>query len=397
MISRRAAALPPSSTATLDAHVKKLAADGVDVINLTGGELDFATPEAACGGGIDAIRDGFTRYTAVAGIPPLRAAVAARLTDRWRCAYRPGEIVMTNGAKQALANAFTVLLDPGDEVILQAPYWVSFPHMVTVAGGVPIIVETGPETGFKLTPAAVEARITPRTKVLLLNSPSNPTGAVYSRDELTSLAGIALTHDLTIVSDEIYGDLVHSGAEFTSVASLGDEVWARTVTVGAFSKTFAMTGWRIGFAAAPHQVIDAMTALQGHTSSAPSSISQRAALAVLEDEPVAQLRQRKSELERRRDLVADGLAAVSGLRLAVQPQGAFFAFVDVSGAYGLQDDGVKIKDAATFAERLLHGVGVAVMPAGDFGTPDHIRISYAVSGEEITEALRRIRRFLTHR
>ncbi|MEV6603139.1 pyridoxal phosphate-dependent aminotransferase [Kutzneria sp. NPDC051319] len=395
MISRRAAALPPSSTATLDAHVKKLVADGADVINLTGGELDFPTPDVACRGGIRAIEDGFTRYTAVAGIAPLRQAIANRLSDKWDCGYDGDDVIVTNGAKQALANVFSVLLDPGDEVVLQAPHWVSFPHMIAVAGGVPVVVETGPDTGYKLDPGTVAERITPHTKVLLLNSPSNPTGVVYDSAELTALARLAADHDLLIVSDEIYSDLVYAGPEFTSVAALGTDAWSRTITVGGFSKTFAMTGWRIGFAAGPQPVIAAMTALQGHTSSAPSSISQRAALSVLHDEPVAELKQRKAELDRRRSLACAGVADLPGLELAVEPRGAFFALVDVSGAYGRQHDGVEIKDAATFAERLLHEVNVAVMPGADFGAPDHIRISYAVSGEDITEAFHRIRGFLS--
>ncbi|EWM19031.1 pyridoxal phosphate-dependent aminotransferase [Kutzneria sp. 744] len=395
MISRRAAGLPLSSTATLDAHVKKLAAEGVDVINLTGGELDFPTPDVACRGGIDAITSGFTRYTAVSGIAPLRQAIAERLTEKWRCPYEGDDVVVTNGAKQALANAFAVLLDPGDEVILQAPHWVSFPHMISLAGGVPIVVETDAGTGFKFDRDAIVDRITVRTKALLINSPSNPTGVVYSRAELTALAELAAEYNLAIVSDEIYSDLVYGGVEFTSVASLGADTRSRTITVGGFSKTFAMTGWRVGFAAGPRPVIAAMSALQGHTTSAPSSISQRAALAALVDEPIQELADRKAELERRRRLTCDGLADLPGLRLAVEPEGAFFALVDVSGTYGRQHDGVEIKDAATFAERLLHEVQVAVMPGADFGVPDHIRISYAVGAAEITEAFRRIRAFLT--
>src|SRR5689334_22089135 len=284
MLSHRAAMVPPSSTASLDAHVKQLISDGVDVVNLTGGEVDFPTPDEACRGGAEAIERGLTRYTAVAGILPLRAAISARLESMWKCPHPADQIVVTNGAKQALANAFAVLLDPGDEVLLQAPHWVSFPHMVTLAGGVPVVIPTGAETGFKLTPAMVTSRITNRTKVLLLNSPSNPTGVAYDRNELEALAAVAVEHGLVIVSDEIYGDLVYPGATSTSVASLSEEIRSRTITIAGFSKTFAMTGWRIGFAAGPKPVVSAMTALQGHTTSAPSTISQYAALAALVDE-----------------------------------------------------------------------------------------------------------------
>ncbi|WP_424533448.1 pyridoxal phosphate-dependent aminotransferase [Sphaerisporangium viridialbum] len=395
MLSRRAARLPPSSTAALDAHAKQLAEDGVDVINLTSGEVDFPTPDQACEGGINAITSGFTRYTAVAGISPLRQAVAARLTQAWNAPYLGEEVVITNGAKQALANAFMTLLDPGDEVLIQAPHWVSFPHMVTLAGGTPVIIPTGPDTGFKMMPQAVAERITPRTRVLLVNSPSNPTGVVYERAELEALAEVALRAGLTIVSDEIYGDLVYEDARFTSVASLGHDVRARTVTVGGLSKTFAMTGWRVGFAAGPEPVVSAMAALQGHTTSAASSISQHAALAVLHDEPVAELRWRRSALDERRRLLCEGLSELPGLRLAVEPKGAFFAFADVTGTYGLDAHGETISSAATFADQLLRTARVAVVPGADFGAPHHIRISYVAAPGVLGEALSRIQNFLT--
>jgi aspartate aminotransferase len=389
MLNHRAVLLPPSSTAALDAHVKQLAADGVDVVNLTGGEVDFPTPDEACRGGHRAIDDGLTRYTPVAGIPALRQAIATRLADTWNSPHKADQVVVTNGAKQALANAFAVLLEPGDEVLVQAPYWVSFPHMVTLAGGVPVVIETGAATGFKLTPAMLAERITRRTKVLLLNSPSNPTGVVHDRRELSALVEVAAARGLVIVSDEIYGDLVYPGADFTSVASLGEDVRERTITVGGFSKTFAMTGWRVGFAAGPRPVIAAMAAVQGHTTSAPSSISQHAALAVLTPEPLGELARRRADLDRRRGQLCAGLAEVPGLALAVEPTGAYFALVDVTGLYGREG----ITDAATFATRLLRDARVAVMPGADFGAPDHVRMSYAVGSDAIDEALRRMRTF----
>jgi aspartate aminotransferase len=389
MLSHRATRVPPSSTASLDAYVKQLVADGVDVVNLTGGEVDFPTPDQACRGGVDAIELGLTRYTAVAGILALRKAIAERLDAQWKCPHTADQIVVTNGAKQALANAFAVLLDPGDEVLIQAPHWVSFPHMVTLAGGEPVVIPTGAGTGFKLTPSMVEDRITSRTKVLLINSPSNPTGVVYDRRELEALAAVALKHDLVIISDEIYGDLVYADATFTSVASLSEEIRSRTITVAGFSKTFAMTGWRVGFAAGPKPVISAMTALQGHTTSAPSTISQYAALAAVVDEPVAELARRKEDLDFRRGMMRGGLSAIPGMTLAVEPRGAFFAFADVTGFYGHNG----ITDAATFAERLLADAQVAVMPGADFGAPDHVRLSYAVSADSITTALERMRDF----
>ncbi|MGW2953637.1 pyridoxal phosphate-dependent aminotransferase [Streptomyces eurythermus] len=388
MLSTRARTLPASSTAALDAHVKALLADGADIINLTGGELDFPTPEQAADGARRAIAEGHTRYTPVAGIGPLREAIAQRLATRWGCSYEAHQIVTTNGAKQALAQIFTVLCEPGDEVILPAPYWVSFPHMIALAGAVPVVLDTA-GTGFKLTPEALRARITPKTRVLLLNSPSNPTGVVYERSELQALTAVALEHDLAIVSDEIYGDLVHEGAVFTSVASLGPDVAERTVTIGGFSKTYAMTGWRIGFAAAPAPVAAALSAVQGHTSSAPSSISQYAALAALTGDTDTELARRAAELDVRRTLMRDGLADLPPLRLTGQPQGGFFAFVDVRGLYTGPDD-----DAGTVARDLLEHAGVAVMPGRDFAAPHHVRLSYAVSADDISQALHRIGTYL---
>jgi aspartate aminotransferase len=388
VISSRAASLPASSTAALDAHVKALLADGADIVNLTGGELDFPTPEQAAEGARRAIAEGRTRYTPVAGVGQLRAAVAQRLTTRWSSPYEPAQIVTTNGAKQALAQIFTVLCEPGDEVILPAPYWVSFPHMIRLAGALPVEVDTS-ATGFRLTPEALREAITPRTKVLLLNNPSNPTGVVLERGELIALAQVALEHGLVVVSDEIYGDLVHEGAVFTSFASLGPEIAERTVTVGGFSKTYAMTGWRIGFAAAPPQVAAALSAVQGHTSSAPSSISQYAALAALEGDTDVELDRRAAELNRRRAIMRDGVRNLPPLRLTAPPQGGFFAFVDVRGLCTGPGD-----DAGTVAGNLLEHAGVAVMPGNDFAAPHHVRLSYAVAAEDIALALDRIGSYL---
>ncbi|MGW3439264.1 pyridoxal phosphate-dependent aminotransferase [Streptomyces bacillaris] len=388
MLSSRARSLPASSTAALDAEIKARIAAGADIINLTGGELDFPTPAQAADGARRAITEGRTRYTPVAGIGPLREAIARRLTGHWGCPYDASQIVTTNGAKQALAQVFTLLCEPGDEVILPAPYWVSFPHMIRLAGAVPVTVPTA-ATGFKLTPEALVAHLTPRSRVLLLNNPSNPTGVVYERSELLALAREAVENGLTVVTDEIYGDLVHEGASFTAVASLGPDIAGRTVTVGGFSKTYAMTGWRIGFAAAPSPVAAALTAVQGHTSSAPSSISQYAALAALTDGTEAELERRAAELSIRRTLLRDGIRALPPLRLTAPPQGGFFAFVDV-GALCTRPG----EDAGTFARDLLEHAGVAVMPGNDFAAPGHVRLSYGVGTDDIVRALDRIGTYL---
>jgi len=388
VLSSRARSLPASSTAALDADIKARIAGGADIINLTGGELDFPTPEQAADGARRAITEGLTRYTPVAGVRPLREAIARRLSEHWNCSYDAAQIVTTNGAKQALAQVFTVLCEPGDEVILPAPYWVSFPHMIALAGALSVTVPTV-DTGFKLTPAALRAHLTPRSRVLLLNNPSNPTGVVYERSELLALAQAAVEHGLIIVTDEIYGDLVHVGASFTSVASLGPEIAERTVTIGGFSKTYAMTGWRIGFAAAPLPVAAALTAVQGHTSSAPSSISQYAALAALTDGTETELARRAAELSTRRTIMRDGILNLPPIRLTAPPQGGFFAFADISALYARPGD-----DAGSVARDLLEHAGVAVMPGNDFAAPDHVRLSYGVATEDIVRALDRIGTYL---
>jgi aspartate aminotransferase len=384
LLARHTASMPASATATLDADLKDLASRGIDVINLTAGEMDFPTPPEASQGGTAAISEGFTRYTAVPGSLPLREAIGSWLAARHGTDYRPEEIVVSNGAKQSLFNAFSVLLDPGDEVIVAAPYWVSFPHMITLAGGVPITVQTGQAAGFKLSPQALRAHLSPRSKVLLLNNPTNPTGVVYSRAELEALAEAALDAGLVIISDEIYDQLVYEPASFVAVASLAREVRARTVTINGVSKTFGMTGWRIGYAAAPAPVARAMTAMQGHTTSAPSSISQRAAQAALSAANLApELGRRRAELDHRRTLLISELASIPGLRPAVEPLGTFYLLAELTGC----------SDASAFAMDLLDAERVGVMPADCFGAPGHVRISFVVDVPRMLEALARIRRF----
>lgn len=391
-LSSRAAQLPPSATAALDAHAKQLIAEGVDVVNLTSGEPDFPTVEPAAHAAIRAVEDDFTRYTPAAGIPELRDAVAAYL-NRHGTGYQPGDVVVTAGAKQALHHAFTVLLEKDDEVLLPAPYWVSYPHLITLAGGVPVTVHPGAADGAKLTPSQLRKALTDRTRAVVLNSPANPSGAVYSQAELAELAAVAAEADLTIVSDEICDHWVYDDAAFSSVAALGDDIAARTVTVGGVSKTFAMTGWRIGWAAAPRPIAAALSAAQSHTSSAPSSISQRAALGALTADLTTELAQRRAALDERRQAVLHALAAMPLLQLHNDPRGAFFVFADVSASYGLRSGTRTITSAADFAEVLLQQARVAVVPGADFGAPDHVRISYTLAPERLREAMERLTRF----
>jgi len=384
-LALRARALQPSATMAVDARAKALVAQGVDIVNLTAGEPDFDTLPAAREGGIAAIEHGFTRYTPTPGIPELREAIAKKLKDDNGLEYKAAQVVVSNGAKQSIYNALMVLLDPGDEVVIPAPAWVSYPEMVRLAGGVPVMVDTQPDQ-YRLDAKALAAAITPRTKVILLNNPCNPTGVVYTDAELRMVAELAEKNDLFVISDEIYEKLTY-GAEFISIASLGPEILNRTVTVNGFSKAYAMTGWRMGYAAASLQIADAMSSFQSQCTSGASSISQRAALAALKADqaPVEAMR---VQFDRRRRYVADRLTAMPGVHLDGLPEGAFYIFPRVDELYGKE-----IHGSVKFAEALLEKARVAVVPGLPFGSDRHIRLSYACSLETLTEGMNRLDAF----
>ncbi len=392
-LAARAAGIPPSATALLDARAKQLIADGLDVINLTSGEPAFPTVSAAADAGIKAIEEDFTRYTAAAGISQLRTAVADRLAGRG-APYAADDIVITSGAKQAVHYAFTALLDPGDEVVIPTPYWVSYPHMVSLAGGVPVPLRPVSGSGLRITPEQLRTAVSPRTRLLILNNPSNPSGVVYTRDELTALAAVAVEHGIVMISDEICDHWIYGDTEFTTLSSLGPDVAAHTVTIGGASKTYAMTGWRIGWLAAPRHLARAVAAIQSHTASAPSSISQRAALGALEADIDTELGRRRDELAARRKTTLAAIAGMPGITVDGDPRGAFFVFADVSGSYGLRAGDRVIHSAADFAEHLLADAGVAVVPGADFAAPDHLRISYTVPPDRLKEALSRLETFV---
>lgn len=393
MLSQRARALAPSPTMAIDARAKQLLAEGADVVNFSVGEPDFDTPETAKAGGIEAIRQGFTKYTPAAGTLELRKAIARKLREENGLEYAPEQIVVSNGGKQSLYNAFMVLLDPGDEVIIQAPYWVSYPEMVKLAGGVPVVVETDASTGFKMTPDMIREKLTPRTKIINLNSPSNPTGVVYTPAELRAIAELAVERGLIIISDEIYEKLLYDGAEFVSIASFGPEVKRLTVTVNGFSKAYAMTGWRMGYAAAEPDVARAMADLQSQSTSGPSSITQKAALAALTGDQSA-VEAMRQEFDRRRRYVVERLRAMPGVELEVVPQGAFYVFPNVSALFGRTIGGQLVKDSDDLGMVLLEKAQVALVPGSGFGSPNHVRISYATSMERLREGLDRMERLL---
>jgi aspartate aminotransferase len=358
------------------------------VLSFGAGEPDFDTPEFIKEAAVTALREGFTKYTPTAGIEPLRKAICDKLWRDNGLKYEPNQIIVTCGGKHALYNAFQVICDPGDEVIIPAPYWVSYPEMVKLADGVPVFVYADESTGFVPTIDAIREKISARTRAIVVNSPCNPTGAVFHRQRLKEIAALALRHDLYIVSDEIYEKMVYDGHEHVSIASLGEEVKKRTILVNGMSKAYSMTGWRIGYAAAERELIAAMTRIQDQSTSNPTSIAQKAALAALQAPEDTVKRMVAAFAERRRAIV-DGLNRIPGFRCA-EPGGAFYAFPNVSALYGKRWGDRVINNSDAFAEYLLEVARVAVVPGSGFGADENIRLSYACSLDTIRNGLARI-------
>ncbi|HEY8551985.1 MAG TPA: pyridoxal phosphate-dependent aminotransferase [Thermaerobacter sp.] len=390
-LSARARGIQPSVTIAIDTRAKALKDAGEQVINLSAGEPDFPTPRHVCEAAVAAIEAGFTRYTPAAGIAELRRAIADKHRRDNGVEYAEDEIVVSSGGKHALFNAFMALCDPGDQVIIPAPYWVSYPEMVRLAGGEPVIVETGPETGFKLTPEALRRALGPRSRAVVLNSPNNPTGAVYTREELDALVAVAVEAGLWIVTDELNEHLIDEG-EHVSIAALRPEYRERTILINGVSKAYAMTGWRIGWAAAPRPVAKAMAAIQSQATSSVNSIAQKAAVAALTgpQDDVAAMRE---EYRRRRDLVVDGLSRLPGIDVE-RPAGAFYVYPSVRGLLGREIGGRRVDDDVALAEALLEAARIAVVPGTAFGTPGYLRLSYATARSDLEEALRRLGQLL---
>ncbi len=391
IVSRRASGITPSATLAISARAKELSARGVDVVAFGAGEPDFDTPEYIRNAAHEAIDRGETRYTPAAGSPQLKAAIVRKLKRDNGLDYEPGQVIVSCGAKHSLANMMLVMFNEGDEVLLPAPYWVSYPEMVGLAGGVVRVLPTSSEKGFKVTPEQVAQGCSERTKLMILNSPSNPTGAVYSPDELAAIAKILIEKDVWCVSDEIYEKLVYGGAEHRGIVQVVPEMKPRTIVVNGHSKAYAMTGWRIGYAAGPLEVIKAASSLQSHTTSNPNSIAQAAAAVALEDteHERAEVERMRAEFERRRDGIVDGLRAIPGVELPVAPEGAFYAFPDVSGLYG-KGRFAEAKGSVEFAKICLDEGHVALVPGAAFGEDRCVRLSYATSTEKIDEGLRRL-------
>ena len=381
------ARLSPSMTFAMNQMSNDLKAKGIDIVNMTLGEPDFNTPDHVKVAACTALEENYTHYTPVGGSLSLREAISDKLQKENGLAYGPAEILVSNGAKQSLCNVVMALIDEGDEVIIPAPYWVSYPQMVLLAGGTPVYVDTGIEQGFKMTPEQLEKAITPRTRMLILCSPSNPTGAVYSKEELKALADVVLRHeDVLVVSDEIYEHLNYVGAH-ASIASF-EGMRERTVIINGVSKAYAMTGWRIGFLAAPKWIVSACSMLQGQYTSGPCSVSQKAAEEAWRG-PQACVEDMRQAFERRRNLLVSLLREIPGLEVNV-PDGAFYLFPKCSSFFEKTDGEKVVKTSTDLAMFLLEKGHVAVVGGDAFGAPDYFRLSYATSEEKIKEAAKRM-------
>ena len=388
-LSKRAMSIKASTTMAISSKAAEMKAAGLPVVTFGAGEPDFNTPEHIRQAGIDAINNGQTRDTPAAGTPALRQAVCDKLKKDNGLDYEPAQIVISNGAKHSLMNTFMAILNEGDEVIIPAPFWLSYSEMVRIAGGVPVIIYTKKENQFMLTKEELEQAYTEKTKAVVLTSPSNPTGQVMSKDDLQMIADFAVSHDIFVLADEIYEKLIYDeDKQHISIASLGKEIYDRTIVINGVSKSYAMTGWRIGYTAAPLAVSKLMASLQSHMASNPNSIAQAATVAALNG-PQDCVAEMLVEFKKRRDYIFEREEAIPMLS-ALKPQGAFYLFVDVSGTYGKSYEGAVINSAADFATILLDQKYVAVVPCADFGMPDYIRLSYATSMEIIKEGMDRI-------
>jgi aspartate aminotransferase len=391
-VSRRVQRVKPSPTLAVTARAARLKAEGKDVIGLGAGEPDFDTPGHIAQAGLDAIKGGFTRYTNVEGIDELKDAIIAKFKRDNGLTYERAQILVSSGAKQTVYNLCMAVLDPGDEAVIPAPYWVSYPDMVLLADGLPVMPLAGFAQGYKITPRQLEAAITPKTRLLILNSPCNPTGAVYTRAELKALGEVLIAHPRIVIgTDDMYEKIYWGSEPFCSLLTAAPELYSRTVTINGVSKAYAMTGWRIGYCGGPKEIVAAMATIQGQSTSNASSISQKAAVAALNGDQgcVAKMTHAFKE---RRDFVVRALNAMPGIS-CLPGDGTFYAFAEVSramAALGCRDDN-------EFTELLLNDAGVAVVPGSGFGAPGHVRLSFACSMQTLEKALDRIARILVAR
>lgn len=391
-LSKKAQAVKPSSTLAITAKAKELKAQGMDVVGFGAGEPDFNTPENVCDEAIEAIKSGFTKYTPASGTNELKEAICKKFKEFNGLDYKPNQIVISNGGKHSLSNVFDVILNPGDEVIVPAPYWLSYPEMIKLSDGVPVIIAGTKENGYKVTAEQIQAAVTDRTKAIVLNTPCNPTGMVYEEDELRKIADIAVKSDIFVVADEMYENLIYGDEKHVSIASFNDEIYKRTITCSGLSKSYAMTGWRIGYTGSSPEIAKLMGAIQSHATSNPNSIAQKAAVEALNG-PQDTVEEMKKEFDSRRIYMYERLSKMPYISV-LEPKGAFYVFIDTQEALGKEYKGEKIGNTTRLAEILLEDYAVAVVPCADFGFPEHIRLSYAISKKQIEKGLDRIEKLL---
>lgn len=384
-VSERAQNIKPSITLTISAKAKAMKADGIDVLNFSAGEPDFDTPDIIKQAAFKAIEEGFTKYTAAGGIPEVKEAIIAKYKDEQQLVYNPSQVLVSNGGKHALHNIFQAVLNPGDEVVIPSPYWLSYPDMILLSGGVPVILNTHIEDDFKISPEALANAITPKTKLLILNSPSNPTGAVYSAEELTALAGVIEKAGILVISDEVYEKFVYDGITFTNLPMVARQLTENFIAINSASKTYSMPGWRIGYALGPEAIIKAATRIQGQATSCAGAISQKALEFALQTDG-SLIESFRQSFQKRRDIMFDGLSKIDGIK-TFKPAGAFYLFSDVSSFY---DNLEGVTDSVSFCDYLLQQHRIACIPGKPFGADQCIRFSFVTDEGSIHEGLSRL-------
>ncbi len=392
-VSKRAQAVPPSATIAVNSRAKELQAQGVDIVRFAAGEPDFDTPDYIKDAAIEAMKAGKTKYTAAAGIIELRTVITAKLLNENGLNYTADQVIVNIGGKHSVYESMQAVLDPGDEVILPIPYWVTYPEAIKLAGAVPKIVQTNPDNSYKIRPEQLKKAITKKTAMFIINSPNNPGGFTYTPEELTALAKVLEGTKVMVLSDEIYEKLVYGKTKFVSFASLSDDAYNRTITLNGFSKVFAMTGWRMGYTAGPLEIIKAMGRLQSHMTQNPVTFAQHAAVTAL-SKATGEVEKMRIEFERRAKYMARRLNDIEGVKCC-EPTGTFYCFPDVSSHYGRNINGAAIKGSLDFAQALLEQANVALVPGLPFGCDANVRLSFACSLEQITKGLDRIEKWLS--
>lgn len=391
-LSRKAQAIEPSLTLAITAKAKEMKEKGIDVISFSAGEPDFNTPKNIINAAIKAMEDGNTKYTSVNGILQLREAICKKFKDDNGLEYNPSQIVVSTGAKQSLANTFLAILNPGDEVIVSTPYWVSYPELIKLADGKPVFVEGDEKPNYKFTKENLEKAVTAKTKAIVLNTPNNPTGTIYNKEELEVIADFAKKYDIIIISDEMYEKLIYDNENHISIASLSKNAYERTIVINGLSKSYAMTGWRIGYCAASEKIAKLMISIQSHVTSNVCSITQYAALEALNG-PQDEITKMINEFEKRRNYMINRIESIDNLSI-VKPKGAFYIMINIENCLGKEINGKILNDSMEFCASLLENEKLAVIPGKAFGLNNYIRVSYATSMEAIKEGLNRIESFI---